>query len=30
MIYLLDRQGSVAARVETESKLEGEILKLLK
>lgn len=30
MIYLIDRQGSVAARVETESKLEGEILKLLK
>lgn len=30
MIYLLDRSGSVTARVETESKLEGEILKLLK
>ena len=30
MIYLLDREGSVAARVETESKLENEILKLLK
>lgn len=30
MIYLLDKEGSVAARVETESKLEGEILKLLK
>lgn len=30
MIYLIDRQGSVAARVETASKLEGEILKLLK
>lgn len=30
MIFLLDREGSVAVRVETESKLEGEILKLLK
>ena len=30
MIFLLDRDGSVAVRVETESKLEGEILKLLK
>ena len=30
MIYLLDKTGSVTARVETESKLEGEILKLLK
>jgi len=30
MIYLLDKSGSVTARVETDSKLEGEILKLLK
>ena len=30
MIYLLDKTGAVTARVETESKLEGEILKLLK
>lgn len=30
MIFLLDREGSVSVRVETESKLEGEILKLLK
>ena len=30
MIFLLDKTGSVTARVETESKLEGEILKLLK
>lgn len=30
MIYLLDKEGAVTARVETESKLEGEILKLLK
>lgn len=30
MIYLLDKEGSVAARVETESKLEDEIKKLLK